>query len=140
MQTQNMKAPDEVTFECEYPGTISQVRYVRADLAAIAGGCPAADDLLLLASELATNSILHSRSGHPHRVFTVRVTLCPGDFARVEVIDLGGAWARDEYDDEHGRGLAVVAAVAGDGNWGIDGDETSRVAWFRLDWHQGQES
>jgi hypothetical protein len=29
-----------------------------------------------------------------------------------------------------------VAAVAGDGNWGIDGDEAARVAWFRLDWPQ----
>jgi hypothetical protein len=29
-----------------------------------------------------------------------------------------------------------VAAVAGDGNWGIEGDEASRVAWFRIDWNQ----
>jgi hypothetical protein len=35
---------------------------------------------------------------------------------------------------EHGRGLAIVAAVAGDGNWGTEGDAAGRVAWFRLDW------
>jgi hypothetical protein len=32
--------------------------------------------------------------------------------------------------------LAVVAAIAGDGNWGIEGDDSCRVAWFRLDWPQ----
>ena len=107
---------------------------MRADLTEIAEECPVADELVLIASELAANAILHSRSGHPSRVFTVRATLYPGDYAWVEVIDQGGAWAADEHDDEHGRGLAIVATVAGDGNWGIEGDASSRVAWFRLDW------
>jgi hypothetical protein len=78
--------------------------------------------------------LLHSRSGHPDHVFTVRATIYPGDYAWVEIIDQGGAWTADALDDEHGRGLAIVAAVAGDGNWGIDGDAACRVAWFRLDW------
>jgi len=39
------------------------------------------------------------------------------DYAWVEVIDQGGMWTADEFDDEHGRGLTIVAAVAGDGNW-----------------------
>jgi anti-sigma regulatory factor (Ser/Thr protein kinase) len=84
--------------------------------------------------ELAANAILHSDSGHPDRTFTVRATLYPGDYAYVEVIDRGGPWAADRHDDEHGRGLAVVSGVAGDGNWGIEGDTSFRVAWFRLDW------
>jgi two-component sensor histidine kinase len=122
-------------FERAYPGTASQPRHVRADLAAV-DGCPAAESLLLLASELATNAILHSRSGHPERTFTVRATLSPGAYARVEVEDQGGPWTADEHDVERGRGLAIVAAVAGDGNWGIEGDAACRVAWFRLDWQQ----
>ncbi len=65
----------------------------------------------------------------------MRVTLYPGDYARGEVEDQGGAWTADELDDEHGRGLAIVAAVAGGGNWGIDGSAVSRAAWFRLNWH-----
>jgi len=56
-----------------------------------------------------------------------------------EVIDHGGTWTADEADDEHGRGLTIVAAVAGDGNWGIDGGAASRAAWFRLDWHPNVE-
>jgi hypothetical protein len=52
---------------------------------------------------------------------------------------LGGTWTADEFDDEHGRGLAIVAAVAGDGNWGIDGDTVCRAAWFRLNWYPNAE-
>jgi serine/threonine-protein kinase RsbW len=132
-------APREtITFERDYPGRIAEAKSVRADLSKIATGCPVADDLVLLVSELATNAILHSKSGHPGQAFTVRATLHPGEYAWAEVIDQGGAWSAGEQDDEHGRGLAIVAAVAGDGNWGIDGDSACRVAWFRLGWHQEQ--
>ena len=135
MQTDTTRAPDAITFERAYPGTVSQPRQVRADLALIARGCPVAEDLILLASELASNSVLHSRSGHPDREFTVRATLYPGEYAWVEVIDLGGAWEQEQHDEEHGRGLGIVATMAGDGNWGIEGDASTRVAWFRLEWH-----
>jgi anti-sigma regulatory factor (Ser/Thr protein kinase) len=90
--------------------------------------------LVLLASELVTNAILHSRSGHPERFFTIRAVLYPGEYAWVEVIDEGGAWGDDQHDDEHGRGLTIVSAIAGESNWGIDGDAACRVAWFRLSW------
>jgi anti-sigma regulatory factor (Ser/Thr protein kinase) len=140
MQTEMTETPDVITFERDYAGTIGQAQHVRADLAKIAAECPAADDVILLSSELATNAILHSRSGHPDRVFTVRATLYPGDYVWVEVIDQGGAWTADGHDDDHGRGLAIVAAIAGDGNWGIDGDAACRVAWFRLDWYQDSAS
>ena len=130
------RAPEAITFERDYPGTADQAQHVRADLAKVAASCPVADDLVLLASELATNAILHIRSGHPARTFAVRAALCPGDYAWVEVTDRGGRWTADEHDDEHGRGLAIVAAIAGDGNWGIDGDAASRTTWFRLNWDQ----
>jgi anti-sigma regulatory factor (Ser/Thr protein kinase) len=133
------RAPEAIIFERDYRGTIDQARHVRADLAKMAVSCPVSEDLVLLASELSTNAILHSRSGHPDRTFTVQVTLYPGDYAWVEVIDQGGTWTADEFDDEHGRGLAIVAAVAGDGNWGIDGDTVCRAAWFRLNWYPNAE-
>ncbi len=135
MRAQTSRAPEAITFERDYRGTIDQAQHVRTDLAQVAAGCPVLDDLILLVSELSTNAILHSRSGHPDRTFTVRVTLYPGDYAWGEVGDQGGRWTSDELDDEHGRGLAIVAAVAGDGNWGFDGDAASRTAWFRLNWH-----
>jgi anti-sigma regulatory factor (Ser/Thr protein kinase) len=136
MPTQSTRAPEAITFERAYPGTIDQPRKVRADLAKIAGRSPIIDSLELLASELAANAVAHSRSRNPGGTFTVRATLYPGDYAWVEVIDEGGPWAAGKDDDEHGRGLAVVAAIAGDGNWGIEGDNSCRIAWFRLDWPQ----
>jgi two-component sensor histidine kinase len=136
MPTQFTRAPEAIAFERAYPGRADQPHEVRTDLAEIAGPCPIADELELLTSELAANAVSHSRSGHPGGTFTVRATLYPGDYAWVEVIDQGGPWAADDDDVEHGRGLAVVAAIAGDGNWGIEGDTSARVAWFRLDWPQ----
>jgi anti-sigma regulatory factor (Ser/Thr protein kinase) len=140
MRTETIKSPEAIAFERAYPGTTSQPGQVRADLAEFAAGFPAADSLVLLASELATNAVLHSRSGHPDGEFTVRATFYLGAYAWVEVIDAGGVWTLDEHDDEHGRGLAVMGAIAGDGNWGIEGDVSSRVVWFRLDWHQDSAS
>lgn len=140
MRTKTTKTPEAVTFERAYAGTMSQPGRVRADLAQFAAGFSEGDSLLLLASELATNAILHSRSGHPNREFTVRATLYLGDYVWVEVADAGGPWTPDKKDAEHGRGLAVVAGIAGDGNWGIEGDASSRVAWFRLNWLQGSAS
>jgi len=136
MRTESTSTPEAITFERDYPGTISQAHHVRADLARVAAECPAADDVILLASELATNAILHSRSGDPGRMFTVRASLYLGEYAWIEVIDQGGSWTYGDPHDERGRGLAIVASVAGDGNWGIDGDAACRVAWFRLDWYQ----
>jgi serine/threonine-protein kinase RsbW len=136
MRTEMTKAPKATNFEQSYRGTADQVRRVRADLALVATGCPVADAVVLLASELATNAILHSNSGHPDRTFTVRAMLRPDEYAWVEVVDRGGSWTDDEYDDEHGRGLSIVAAIAGDENWGINGNEASRVVWFRLGWDQ----
>jgi serine/threonine-protein kinase RsbW len=128
------RAPEAVTFKRAYPGTADQARWVRADLAEIAGQYPVSADLVILASELAANAILHSRSGHPGGTFAVEVTLYPGEYAWVEVTDQGGAWSANVDDGEHGRGLAIVAGIAGDGNWGVEGTEFSRIAWFRLDW------
>src|ERR1700678_3660684 len=121
MPTQTTNPPEAIDFERSYAGTADQSGQVRADLAKIAGEYPVTDDLLLLASELVANAILHSKSGHPDGTFTVRATLYSGEYAWVEVVDEGGAWTRDEHDDEHGRGLGIVAAVAGDGNWGVEG-------------------
>lgn len=123
-----------LTFERAYPGTADQPGRIRADLTDIAGECPVRDELVLLASELAANAILHSKSGRPGRTFTVRAVLYPGNYAWVEVIDQGGAWTAGRPGNEHGRGLAIVATIAGDGNWGFAGDSSSRIAWFRLDW------
>jgi anti-sigma regulatory factor (Ser/Thr protein kinase) len=136
MQTQETRPPGTTFFDRSYLGTVDQIRQARADVASAASSCPVVDDLVLLTSELATNAILHSRSRHRGQKFTVHVTFYVGEYVWAEVADAGGRWVADGWDEEHGRGLSIVGAIAGDGNWGIDGDEASRVVWFRLGWGQ----
>jgi serine/threonine-protein kinase RsbW len=108
---------------------------VRADLAQVAEDSPVFDNLVLLASELCTNALTHSRSGLPGETFTVRAELRPGRYAWLEVEDQGGEWVSRE-SDEHRRGLAILACLTGAGNWGVESGDApgARVVWARLDW------
>jgi serine/threonine-protein kinase RsbW len=95
--------------------------------------CPAeaVQDILVCASELAANAVLHSRSGLPGGHFRVEVAIHAGQWVRVTVEDSGGTWAeRDtgEGDAEFGRGLHVVSALSAE--MGITGDASGRMAWF----------
>ncbi|HET9895782.1 MAG TPA: ATP-binding protein [Streptosporangiaceae bacterium] len=93
------------------PATISAVRNVAGDSQR---GCPRADDVVLIACELATNAIRHSPSGLPGGEFTMRLWVRPG-WLRLEVIDQGsGDWVVAPADSggESGRGLVIVAALA----------------------------
>jgi anti-sigma regulatory factor (Ser/Thr protein kinase) len=117
------------------------VRQVRADLTPLVEGTPVADDFILLASEVVTNAVVHSRSGLPGGVFTVHAEVRPGYFAWLEVEDQGGPWIEQAApDEEHGRGLALVAALAGDGNWTVEDGSTpgTRIVWAWLDWPTAQ--
>src|SRR5216683_4665467 len=133
MQAQTPNAPGLRTFSRAYLGFPDQLRQVRAALARILDGCPVAEDAVLLASEIASSAILFSNSGKKGGQFTVRAELHPGDYVWIEVEDQGGPW--EEHDRSESHGLRVVARIAGDGNWGIEGSVNGRVAWFRLDWN-----
>jgi serine/threonine-protein kinase RsbW len=113
-----------------YPAEPRQVGLARAALAGWLGGCPRADEAILVASEFATNSVLHSASRHGD-AFTLRAEVHP-DCLRIEVEDAGGQWRGGPHDDGRPHGFDVVAAMAGAGNWGEDGDARGRIAWARL--------
>lgn len=140
MRTETAEVPETTTFQRSYQGTILYVRRVRADLAPIVDGCPVADDVILLASELSANAAQHSKSREPGGEFTVRVEMRPSDYVWLEVVDQGGAWIAPQHTDDHPHGLDLVARIAGDCNWGIDDGPASydgpacRVVWVRLDW------
>jgi serine/threonine-protein kinase RsbW len=140
MHSETPKPPDATSFHRTYPGTEDQVSQVRKDLAPVLDGCPLADDLVLLASELCTNAVVHSRSGQPGGTFTVRAEVSPGSHAWLEVEDQGGQWVERQPGDDHGRGLFLVDALAGDGNWAIEAGDApgTRVAWFWLNWPTAQ--
>lgn len=113
-----------------YPAEPRQVGIARAALAGWLGGGPQADDAVLVASEFATNAVLHSSSRHGG-AFTLRAEVSP-DCLRIEVEDDGGTWRGGPRDDGRPHGFDVVTAIVGTGNWGIDGDDRGRVAWARL--------
>ena len=113
-----------------YPAEPRQVGLARAALAGWLGGCPWADEAILVASEFATNSVLHS-SSRCGGAFTLRAEVSR-DRLRIEVEDGGGPWRDGLRDDGRPHGFDVVAAIAGAGNWGVDGDARGRIAWARL--------
>jgi serine/threonine-protein kinase RsbW len=124
-----------------FPGLPSQVTVARRWLAQMIDGFAAVDDVLLASSELASNAVIHSDSGLPDGVFTIRLAIS-GEYVRVEVLDQGGQWkgrgdgaedTRDPRQDDGqcGRGLAVVAAISR--AWGIAGDQEGRIAWCEID-------
>ena len=118
-----------------YPGRADQVRHVRHAIARHLAGCPAADDAVLIASELASNAVLHSASRGGF--FTVRAELHP-DYVWVEAEDLGGLW-HCKQPDGRPHGLDVVQALTGPDNWGTETTtDGGRVVWARLDLAAGE--
>jgi anti-sigma regulatory factor (Ser/Thr protein kinase)/DNA-binding XRE family transcriptional regulator len=115
-----------------YPGTPDQIRVVRVDIRALADGCPLVDDIVLCASELTTNAVMHSHSGMSGGTCTVRVEIHPSGYAWVEVEDAGGPWNRPETDPSRSHGLEIVSKIASE--WGIAGDYRGRTVWARFDW------
>ncbi|GAA2117725.1 ATP-binding protein [Streptomyces synnematoformans] len=95
----------------------------------------AADTAVLLVSELLTNACLHARAPRDRHI-AARCVL--GDKGlRVEVSDAGDcappAPRRAGPDDESGRGLALVAALAS--RWGAypRRNGIGKTVWFELD-------
>ena len=113
-----------------FPAEPAQVRHARAALATLLGDSPITDDAILVVSELATNSVRHSASRDGGE-FAVRAEVRAGHL-RIEVEDAGGPWRGGPRDDGRPHGFDVVDAIAGPGNWGIDGDARGRTAWARL--------
>ena len=132
MHTPAAKTVGLRTTDVTYPGGTEHIRAVRADLRAVLRDCPRVDDVILCASELAANAVLHSRSRLPGGTFTVRATVSLGLHARVEVEDNGGPWNQGMIDPTRHHGLDIVRAFADE--WGIEGDQANRTIWARFDW------
>jgi len=115
-----------------FSGEAGQVRAARRFLAGLLDGCPAADAALLCLSELATNAVVHSRSGRPGGRFTVCVRARAGS-VRVAVADEGGPWGqRRDCGGQSGRGLLIVSELAA--RWGREDSDAGRTVWFEIDW------
>ena len=114
-----------------FRGRAEEVRRVRREIVGYLGGCPVADDIVLIASELAANAILHTQSRGS--TFTVRCHASPGQ-VRIEVEDLGGPWRRRNPGDRP-HGLDLIEALTGPDGWGTESTGTGgRTVWARLTW------
>ena len=117
-----------------FPGASSQVGRARLFVGDVLDGCPAADDAILLTSELVTNAIAHTASGEGGKVV---VTVYRAETrVRVEVKDDGSDQApavqEADEDRESGFGLGLVDLMAA--CWGHWGGRRGRVVWFMLEW------
>jgi len=95
-----------------FGGTADQVRAVRQFVGQQLAGPP---DAVVVASELATNSVVHSATGRPGGLFLVYAALAGDRQAAMIVTDQGGPFGPGRtaagQDGESGRGLAVVRSL-----------------------------
>ncbi|MFI7639869.1 ATP-binding protein [Nonomuraea sp. NPDC049400] len=115
------------------PGVPSQVSRARGLVTAALGrDHPLYDDVALLTSELATNAILHSRSGAGGS-FTVAVSSSE-TAVRVLVSDAGSdgppCVCRTSTQATSGRGLPLIEALSH--RWGFTREGGTTTVWFEL--------
>jgi serine/threonine-protein kinase RsbW len=123
----------------QFRGGADQVLEVRHWLEDLLPDCAARADVILLASELCTNAIAHSRSGEAGGQFSVDIDWAPA-LARVVVGDQGSAKepviaprAGDGAQlGESGRGLLLVDGLADD--WGTASRPNRRWVWADVEW------
>ncbi|MFI9553154.1 ATP-binding protein [Nonomuraea endophytica] len=94
--------------------------------------CPRLEDAVLVASELATNTIRHSASGAAAGRFALQIELTATS-AGLTCIDMGPALApAPRPAGEGGRGLQIVKCLTSD--YTVRDEPTSRTVRCRLVW------
>jgi anti-sigma regulatory factor (Ser/Thr protein kinase) len=98
-----------------FGATPGQVRAVRQLVRQYLAGHPATADAVIVASELVTNSIVHSRSSRPGGQFLVHAAVTDEKKAALIVTDQGGPFHPGRTfpgsGNESGRGLVVVRSL-----------------------------
>jgi anti-sigma regulatory factor (Ser/Thr protein kinase) len=119
------------------PGVPSIVGTARRLVRLALSDSPRVDDIELIASELVTNAIRHTSTESRTSAVTLRL-LVESSRVRVEVLDLGRvSWVRpatpvDEDEDECGRGLLIVDALAD--RAGHDPVPLGQISWAEVSW------
>jgi hypothetical protein len=119
-----------------FPGEAHQLGVLRQWLASLLPDGEVRDDLVLVATELASNAICHTASGQGGR-FAVEVTLCRS-VVRIGVADGGGGGRPRVIEDpaaERGRGLLLVRALSV--RTGACRAGAGRLVWADIRWDTG---
>lgn len=111
--------------------SVAEVRAYLGDL--LADGPVDVSTVVLLASELVTNSLRHTTAG-ANGTITLAV-LAVGDAVRIKVADGGGLTTpclrpQDDEYAEGGRGLHLVDLLAS--RWGFARDRGGTTTWFEI--------
>jgi serine/threonine-protein kinase RsbW len=115
-----------------FGGWAEEATRVRREIAAYLAACPVADDMILIASELAANAVLHTRSRGAS--FMVRCQASPGQ-ARIQVEDLSGPWRQRSNPGDRPHGLDIITALTGPDGWGTQSAASiGRIVWAQLAW------
>jgi hypothetical protein len=116
-----------------FEGEERELGLMRRWLASVLPECPARDDVISVATELASNALRHTASGDGGW-FAVEITW-QESAVRIGVTD-GGAPAEphviENPDDEHGRGLLLVRGLSL--RTGVTGDQHGRLVWAEVAW------
>lgn len=116
-----------------FPGQERELAPLRRWLKSLLPACEARDDVIAVATELASNAVRHTRSGQGNW-FAVELTWHT-QVMRVAVADCGGTSEPHLITDplaEHGRGLLVVRGLSQ--RTGMTGDHHGRLVWADLAW------
>jgi hypothetical protein len=116
-----------------FPGEKRQLGVLRRSLASLLPECMARDDVISVATELASNTLLHTASGQSG-LFGVEVTWHEST-VRVGVADGGSPTEPHVIEDlaaEHGRGLLLVQSLSM--RTGVTGDRRGRLVWADIAW------
>jgi two-component sensor histidine kinase len=114
------------------PTSAALVRHsIADDLATMAVSPDSIDDVVLVASELVGNAVLHAAASYDQEL-DVRWDV-ESDSVTVQVVDGSADLPRQRSTNESetgGRGLAIVAALAVD--WGVRRNERGKQVWARV--------
>ncbi len=129
--TAGTPAMDVARLRRVFAGLDSQLQPMRSWLSSLLPPGALCDDVLSVATELGTNALQHTATGHGGS-FAVELT-CSPSADRITVTDNGGPSDPrliDDPDAEHGRGLLLVCGLAA--RMGVAGDGRGRQVWAEI--------
>ncbi len=130
-------ADGSLHWQTTLPGRPGALQELRRWAETLLPPCPARDDVITVAVELGTNAVKYTASGQDGW-FTAQITWHTA-MVRVAVQDSGAPQGPRRLDDpagEHGRGLAIVHALAV--RYGVSGGPPGRLVWADLLWEHPQ--
>jgi anti-sigma regulatory factor (Ser/Thr protein kinase) len=138
-RTTRQPSPSVAWWARDFPGSADSIPETRRWIADLVPDCDPLADLLLFASELCTNAVMHTLSGTAGGSFSVTMEWTPL-LARLVIGDQGSPMVPatsatangTTWAEESGRGLWLVDELADD--WGTVSNERARWVWADLRW------